>query len=202
MTAVQFLRFYSVAGFMCRVLYSKISKIARLACSMCRAESTDISISSNYTVSDPNPCGILLMSLSLPVDPRSVPRRTDITEHRDQHEEFSDEDGTLGRLILDRMEYVDMFPMVIFYYRADAFFDWGMFLHAILLGNAVNPESLNTYINMPISTHSSVRNLLNSSTYGFAPNQSLTYLPKPSVTIVIDQSVVRRYRESASIDEL
>jgi len=38
----------------------------------------------------------------------------------------------------------------------------------------IDPESQGTCINMPISTHSSVRNLLNSSAYRFAPNQSLT----------------------------
>jgi len=41
-------------------------------------------------------------------------------------------------------------------------------------GNPENPESRDTCINMPISTHSSVTNLLHSSAYRSAPTQTPT----------------------------
>jgi len=41
-------------------------------------------------------------------------------------------------------------------------------------GNAENPESQDTCINMPISTHSSAPNLLDSSAHHSKPNQTPT----------------------------
>ena len=46
-------------------------------------------------------------------------------------------------------------------------------------GNPENPESQDTCINMPISTHSSVPNLLNSSTHRSVPIQTPTDLVRP-----------------------
>jgi len=43
-------------------------------------------------------------------------------------------------------------------------------------GNPENPESQDTCINMPISTHSSVTNLLHSSAYRSTPTQTPTTL--------------------------
>ena len=51
-------------------------------------------------------------------------------------------------------------------------------------GNPENPESRDTYINMPISTHSSETNLLHSSAYRSAPIQTPTGY-EPSVTLCI-----------------
>ena len=62
-------------------------------------------------------------------------------------------------------------------------------------GNTENPESQDTCINMPISTHSSVLNLLDSSAHRSTPNRSPTvttsslskfficYLPLPNLSL-------------------